>query len=103
MGDTPDTPDTYRVDVESHRAALNGIHGGLTPSQRSLQYVVSGIDFCFTGRVLKHEVSISESIRLRKHTKTPDQHQKLTFLDEGKGSWKTNKSHKAAQPLSSFS
>lgn len=34
---------------------------------------------------------------------TPDQHQKLTFLDEGKASWETNKSHKAAQPLSSFS
>lgn len=40
----PDTPDTYRVDVESHWAALYGIHGGLTPSQRSLQYVVGGID-----------------------------------------------------------
>lgn len=40
----PETPDTYRVEVESHWAALYGIHGGLTPSERSLQYVVGGID-----------------------------------------------------------
>lgn len=66
---TPDATDTYRVDVESHRAALYGIYSGLTPSQRSLQYVVSGIDWCFTGRVLKHKVGISESIDLKKQTK----------------------------------
>lgn len=66
---TPETPDTYRVDVESHWAAMYGIHGGLTPSQGSLQYVVGGIDWGFTSRVLKHEVGISESICLRKSTK----------------------------------
>lgn len=69
MQDSPPIPDTYRVDVESHWAALYGIYSGLTPSQRSLQYVVSGIDWCFTSRVLKHKIGISESIGLRKHTK----------------------------------
>lgn len=66
---SPDTPDTYRVDVETHWAARYGIYGGLTPIERSLQYVVSGIDRCFTSRVLEHKVGISKSTGLRKHTK----------------------------------
>lgn len=69
---TPDTLDTYRVEMESHWAAVDGIYGGLTASQWSLQYVVSGIDWCFTSRVLKHKVGISESIGLRKHTQKQD-------------------------------
>lgn len=67
MQDSPPTPDTYRVDVES--LWVFPVYSGLTSSQRSLQYVVSGIDWCFTSRVLKLKVDISESIGLRKHTK----------------------------------
>lgn len=69
---TPDTLDTYSVEVVSHGGARYGIYGGLTPSQWSLQDVVSGIDWCFTGRVFKHKVGISESTGLRKDTKEQD-------------------------------
>lgn len=60
---------THRVDVESHRAALHGIHSGLTAGQRSLQRVVGGIDCCFACWVLKSEVGVGKAIRLRKREK----------------------------------
>lgn len=79
---------THRVDVESNCAALHGIYGGLTASQRSFQGVVGGIDCCFARWVLEREVGIRKPICLRKKLKVAslDQDQKtfplLTYFQK---------------------
>lgn len=70
---------THRVDVESHWAALYGIHSGLTAGQRSLQRVVGGVDCCFACWVLKGEVGVGKAIRLRRHEKKKIKWQRRVF------------------------
>ena len=73
---------THRIEVEGHRATLHGIYDGPTPSQRSFQCVVGGIDHCFAFWVLECEVGMNKPVRLRKHQKmaTLDQDQKKILL-----------------------
>ena len=67
--DSEVTPGTHRVDVQGGGGALDGVHGGLTAPQRSLQRVVGGVLCSFAGRVLQREVGVSDPARLRKHQK----------------------------------